>query len=430
MFVPFVFSLSSINDVPYLWWFYKSLDFSLRNNSATIAQEIYCKTPVSKFAADGYQAAYVQGSADRFGYRLPKNQDLKKARLYTIPDNLIGEIVKGKGSITNAFCYLLTQIDGKFLCFLEGVLEQIERECNEKIEGFITLSSIPTLTEAARLHGIPVIHFELGCWRRPCYLDTAFFDFENLYGGKTVERRWNRFCDEHKKRPFSIFSKQECLALFLKKNNLNLLEQYDHKPAKEIGAVLGYVTYELITCKTHLNDSEMLYRIKKRYGIENMLVRKHPGDPYGGQYPQYQDAIDTKKRSTPEFILDCETVISLVSGACIEAMLWGRKAITLLPSPSYFASGHEVEEDGLCAGEDFISFFAFCYLIPFECLMNVDYLRWRLTNPSEREIYYKHLSFYFEKKGIPTNLIISETGMRLKEMLMAQGYELESHSCG
>lgn len=157
MFVPFVFSLSSINDVPYLWWFYKSLDFSLRNNSATIAQEIYCKTPVSKFAADGYQVAYVQGSADRFGYRLPKNQDLKKARLYTIPDNLIGEIVNEKGSITNAFCYLLTQIDGKFLCFLESVLEQIERECNEKIEGFITLSSIPTLIEAAHLHGIPVI---------------------------------------------------------------------------------------------------------------------------------------------------------------------------------------------------------------------------------------------------------------------------------
>lgn len=430
MFVPFIFSLSTINDAPFLWWFYKGLDFSLQNHTAIVAQEIYCKTTPSQFAAEGYQAAFIKEATERFGYKLPKNRDLKRARLYPISDALIHEIVKEQKSLTNAFCYLLTQEDEKFMSFLDETINQIERECGEKIEGFITLSSIPSLSEVSRRRGIPVIHFELGCWRIPCYLNTAFLDLKNLYGGETVERRWAKFCEENKKRPFNIFSKKECLALLLRKNQLHLLEQYDHKPTKKIGAVLGYVTYELISCKTHLNDSELLYRIKKKYTLENMLIRMHPGDPYGGQYPQYSAAIDKQKRSTPEFILDCETVISLVSGSCIEAMLWGRKAITLLPSPSYFASGHEIEGEGLCADENFISFFAFCYLIPFKYLMDVDYLRWRLTNPPEREIYYKHLRFYFEKKGLPSELILSEPGTRLTEMLKLQGYELGCGGCG
>lgn len=126
-----------------------------------------------------------------------------------------------------------------------------------------------------------------------------------------------------------------------------------------------------------------------------MLIRQHPDYPYGGLYPQYASAMDNKKRNTAEFILDCETFALLVSDMGVEAMLFERKAITLLPSSSYFASGHEVEDEGQCMGEDFISFFAFCYLIPLEFLAGLQYLRWRLTDPPEREIYYKHIEYYF-----------------------------------
>ena len=422
MFVPFVFNMSVINDAPYLWWFYKGLDFVKRTHSAIIAQEVYCNTPPSKFVAGGRREAFDKALVDgSFWYHLPKNQDLQTEHIYAVPDCLLSEIIREKGSISDAFCYLLVQPDGRFVQFLDALILKIETECGERVEGFITLMEIPSLTAAARARGIPVIHFELGCWREPTYLHTAFWDLKELYGDNSVEPRWRQFQKENAQRAIPLFSKKECLALLLQKQNLPLLDAYDREPQKRVGVALGYTTYELFSSKTHLNDSELLYRIKKKHGLENMLIRKHPGDPYGGQYPLYAAAMEQKRKSASEFILNCETVISLLSGVEMEAMLWNRKAITLLPSPSFFASGHEIEGEGECAGEDFISFFAFCYLIPLEFLMDVNYLRWRLTMPTEREIYFKHLEFYFKKKGIPTNLIFGTPGSRLNQMLSAQG---------
>lgn len=425
MFVPFVFTMTTFNKAPYLWWFYKGLDFANRTHSAIIAQEIYCDTPVSEFIAEGRPEAFEKKLGERLLYNLPKNRDLKKARLYRIPDGVLEPLITEKGSITDAFCYLLCQPDENFCAFLDNLIEKIERECGEAIEGFIILLANPSLTAVARARNIPVIHMELGCLREPTYIRTAFWDLEGLNGGRSVETRWERFCRERSSREIPIFSKKECLALLLRQENLSLLEKYNQEPIKKIGVILGYTTYELISYITHLNDSEVLYRIREKYGIKNMLIRKHFADPYEGQYPRYAQAMEKPNRKTAEFILDCETVVSILSGAGIEAMLWNRKAITLLPSPSYYASGHEIEGEGKCAGEDFLSFFAFCYLIPLEYLMDVDYLRWRLTMPTEREIYFKHLDFYFKKKGIPTELIFGASGSRLDKMLAAQGVQLE-----
>ncbi len=422
MFIPFVFNMSTFNEAPYLWWFYKGLDFVKRTNSAIVAQEIYCDTPVSYFVSAGRSEAI---NKQRWGYSMPKNQDLRTDRIYKIPDALLEPLIREKGSVSDAFCYLLKQPDADLCAFLDKLIVRIESERREKIEGFITLMALPSLTKVAHDRGIPVIHFELGCLRDPTYLKTAFWDLQDLQGGDSVERRWERFQREHEQRPIPMFSKRECLALLLEKEKLPLLDGYGRRPVKQIGVALGYTTYEIFSYKTHLNDSELLYRVRQKYGMDQMLIRRHPGDPYGGQYPRYASAMDKPKRSMPDFILDCETVISLLSGTGIEAMLWGRKAITLLPSPSYFASGHEIEGEGKCADEGFISFFAFCYLIPLEFLTDLDYLRWRLTMPTEREIYFKHLDLYFKKKAIPTDLIFGTPGSRLDRMLSAQGVRLK-----
>ena len=262
----------------------------------------------------------------------------------------------------------------------------------------------------------------MGCWRYPTYLNTAYWDLGDLYSENTVEQRWKCFCKEQEKGEIPIFSKRECLALLLEKDYLYLLDEYDRKPIKKTGAALGYSVNPVISSKAHMDDMELLYRAKEKHGLENILIRKHPGEPYGSQYPNYAAAMEQQPGITPEFILNCETIISLMSGTGMEAMLFNRKAITLLPCPSYFASGHDLEGEGLCCDENFISFFAFCYLIPLEYMMDVDYLRWRLTMPTEREVYMKHLEFYFKKKALPLSLIKKPTGERLEAMLKEQRY--------
>ena len=81
MFVPFVFNMSTFNEAPFLWWFYMGLDFAKKNNAAIIAQEVYCDTPVSVFAANGRAEAFNKAFVDEhWGYALSKNKDLKDPR--------------------------------------------------------------------------------------------------------------------------------------------------------------------------------------------------------------------------------------------------------------------------------------------------------------------------------------------------------------
>lgn len=422
MFVPFVFDMFTYRKGFFLWWFYKGLDFVKKTNSALIARELYINTSVSDFAGMGRSEAFDSvASREYFLYSLPDDQDLQSERLYRIPETLVNELIAEKGSITDAWCYLLAAADERLCSCIETLIDKIEVDCGEKIEGFISFQGqILSLDTVANRRNIPVIHWELGCWRHPIYLNTAFWDLEDLYGGNSVEQRWNRFQKERETNEVQIFSKKEILALLLNKEYFYLIEEYDRKASRTAGVALTSAFVELLSGKTYMGDMELLYRVRERYGIENMLIRKHPGDFYGGQYPVYAEAIERKQRNTPEFIQHCDTVISLMSGTCMEAMLFGRKAITLFPCPSYFASGHSIEAEGVCADDDFLSYFAFCYLIPLEYMTDVDYLRWRLTAPSEREIYEKHLTFYFGKKGLPLRLIQKAAGERLVPMLALQ----------
>lgn len=424
MFVPFVFDMYTYRPALRLWTFYKGLDFAKETGSVVVANEVYCRTPVSVFLREGRSEAENGVFANKMAdYQPPKETDWPFQQAYVIPDSLLQEIVGEKESIADAYTDLLTRSDPRLVPFLDGLIEQIEKDRGEKIEGFLSFqAALPSLEVVAKERGIPVIHWELGCWRYPNYLNTAYWDLEDLYGGQSVEKRWQRFCAERQEKEFPILSKQECLALLLERENLYLVDEYGRTPVKKVGAALGYATMELTAKKSKLNDSELLYQMEKAYGLQNVLIRKHPGDPYGAQYPIYAAAMEAAGRSTPEFVLDCETVISLMSGSCMEAMLFNRKAITLFPSPSYFASGHKIGEEGVCLGEDFISFFAFCYLVPLEYMSDPDYFRWRLTMPTEREIYLKHLKFYLEKKGLSPSLIEKRPGERLELMLSAQGY--------
>ena len=65
----------------------------------------------------------------------------------------------------------------------------------------------------------------------------------------------------------------------------------------------------------------------------------------------------------------------------------------------------------------------FCYLIPNELMFSDAYWKWRLTNPSEREIYRCHLDFYQTKLGLPKSVFVEQEGPKRLETL------LESRNC-
>lgn len=57
---------------------------------------------------------------------------------------------------------------------------------------------------------------------------------------------------------------------------------------------------------------------------------------------------------------------------------------------------------------NYLNFIAFGYLIPYEKMLDVDYLRWRLRGPSETEIYRENLRFYCKLRKVPEEELLQK----------------------
>ncbi len=419
MVIPFVFNLSTYSETAYAWFFFKGLDMAKHGKWPIISQEIYLDTPLRKFIKDGQRAAYDKAFIDEhFWYDVPKSKDMKSYGKYPIKQEIIDGLLAETGSYNDAAKLILSKPYQPLVDLLCGYIEDIKSKYSEPIEAFCTLCHNPSLSAAAEKYGIPVVHYEMGPFREPTYMKTVYFDFQSTNTGNTVETRYGKFLSEMKNDP-RLLSGKEILALLLRPEKEELLDKYGTRPDIKCGAALGYTITELFLAQTGYNDGELLYRIEKTYGRENMRVRLHPADPYGAKYPKYWDCMDPKEHSTIDFILSCDELFSVGSNVCIEAMYWGRKSHVIVRGPAYWGAVHSVEEKGKLTDTEYLNFFAFNYLAPFRFMMDPEYVRWRLTDPSEKEIFEKHISVLLSDKGLSMDILKKKSSERLQEFRKA-----------
>lgn len=419
MIIPFVFNLSTYSDTAYAWFFFKGIDMVKHHKWPIIAQEIYLNTSLSKFIKNGQRAAYDKAFIDEhFWYEVPKSKDMHSFGKYPIKDEMISRLVEETGSYNDAAKLMLSAPYEPMVKLLCDYIEDIQAKYDEPIEAFCTLCHNPSLSAAAEKYNIPVVHYEMGPFREPTYMKTVYFDFQSTNTGNTVETRYAQFQKELKNDK-RLLSGKEILALLLRPENDCFLDKYETRPDIKCGAALGYAITELFLAQTGYNDSELLYRLEKKYGMENMRVRTHPADPYGAQYPRYGSCRDPKSHSTIDFILSCEEIYSVGSNVCIEAMYWGRKAHVMVKGPAYWGAVHSVEEKGKLTDKEYLNFFAFNYLTPFRFMMDPEYIRWRLTYPSEKEMFEKHIAVFLSDKNISEDVLGMNGFKRLKALRAA-----------
>ena len=416
MIVPFVLTLASYRDVPYLWFFYKWLMECKKYGWPMIAQEQYFY-PIRKHIASGYAEAFDVNKTARFGYKPPKSHDLNEVRHYPIPEEIFTELEKKIGTRYETCCSILTEYYEPLGDLIEKYIGDIESSYSEKIEAFVVLQHNPTLQSIADKHGIPVIHFEWGPFRPPMYLQTMYFDTKNLHCGCSVMERYERFKTEFKGK--RLFTNKELLALMLLENNLGYVKKVNKKPKYKVGLALGYMVEEIYTCRRFYTDMELVYQARKHFARRDIAIRKHPGDPYGAQYKTYLDMVK-EDGNVVDFILSCESIATVGSNVAIEAMYYGRGAYVIAPVSSHYAAAHSFDEAAKCADESFLNFFALCYLAPFDFMTDIEYIRWRLGDPSETEIFKKHLEYYMSLKGIPMSVLEEGEGKRLRSMMKIQ----------
>ncbi len=413
MIVPFIFNMSTYAELPYSWFFFKSVSMVKKNGWPIIAQEQYFNTPLSGYIKAGIRNAYDKPVIDEhFWYDVPKKNDLRALAKYPIREEITDRLIEETGSYNDAFIELLRKPYEPLVNEIKGFIKDIKSKYNEPVEAICTLCHIPSLSAAAESFGIPVVHYELGPFREPVYLKTAYYDLQSPSGGNTVEIRYKEFLKEMK-NDSRLLSGKEILALLLDPANIELINRYGERPSIKYGAALGYAITELFLAQTGFNDGELLYRMTKAYGRNNVRFRTHPSDPYGASYKKYADCRDTESKTVIDFILACEEVFSVGSNVCIEAMFWGRRTHVMVKTPPYYGAAHSVEERAKPAEKEYLNFFAFNYLTPYRFMMDPEYIRWRLTNPTEKEIFEKHMSVHLKNKGLDESVLAQSSSKRL-----------------
>lgn len=424
MIIPFVMSLLTINRHPYLWYFYKSLDMAKRYNWPVIAQEKYFTKPSVLVKEGGMYENLIKNQRAvnfRFIYELPSDEDLDQIKKYPIPQSMEDKLVKETGSFNNAMAFALKDRWTDLENLLDKYFSDIKKESKEKIEAVITLCWYPSLENAAKKHNIRVITIEQGLFREPAYLKTAYFSFTNLFDDeKEIEERYNAFKKVCHKLP--ILSRKDILSLVLNDEYLGYLNYYDSIPRYEMGVILGYTTWMPHMCHTFFNDEELLFKTASSY--DKFIARRHPGDPASATYPFFIKTPDNSA-NTIEFILKCKRIASLGSNVSLESAYWNRSSYTTLKCSSSYGQKHDIEDkEEYSVDILYLNFFAFCFLIPYSKMMDPEYIMWRLSRPSEAEIFKKHMQVYLEQRNCDMDKLISTASSeRMGYILKCRGYE-------
>lgn len=420
MFVPFVFTLDSSNDNYYLWIFYKFLNMAKKYNSPIIAQEGYFIDP-AVFIQNGLpETSEVAG--ELFEYDIPTSYDFQKIQQYPILKKIEEDLIKQHGSQTAAWLYLLKQRSKYFEEYIGAIIDDILEKNKDTIEGIFTFCHIPSLSYIAEKRNIPVFHFEWGPLRGPVYRKTAYMNFGGVYEQNELQKRYEKFTDEVAENRVCLLSRKELLSMFLDYKFIENINLLDCKPEYEMGIACTY-TIDMISFakSSFLNNLEHITIAKRYYNEKVLSIRLHPGDPARGNPSNH--LVDDSPTSM-HFINRCKRISVISSNVAFEAMLWGRTAYVLGNSPYAFKAQQDLSIiDESVVDLEFVNYIVFAYIIPYELMLDIEYLRWRLTNPTEREIYNYNLNYYLSCRGIEPS-ILEESGVeRLRKILLIQGFD-------
>jgi len=423
MIVPVVFDMSTM--MPHMLRVYFNEFFYMSNKYGfpIIANEFYAQKPseiLSKKPHISHQYDQEKVNANpnlNIRYTVPTDEDIVKAWKYVIPDEFCKHLVAEHGGINSAFAHLLTKRDALFEGLLEGFIADIK--CSGKpITAFMALIYYPSLAHVAEKHGIKLIHFERGCFRKPGYRNTMMFSAEHsLYSSENVNdmtQRYEKFRSEAKRSKLKLFTNRQILSLFLSHDQLKHLDAYNSKPQYELGCALGWSEDVRCECFSRYNNSELLYTANEAFGEENLLTRLHPGNLTKATYPTHAKNLDLSV-DLIEFILKCERVAGIMSNVSLEAAFWGRTPYTFIHCPAYPMTLHSFDRKDLVILESsYLNWYAFCWLVPSELLFDSEYLFWRLTGPSELEVYNRHLDYYLKQDRLPRGILNMQPELSVK----------------
>lgn len=359
---------------PYLWLFLKYLHCSnekiLFITSPDYVEVINDETQHSRWEFDAASMASL-------GYSIPDEQSLARHE-YLYLDHALYETMLAQHhhdpikSFTTFLTESISELENELFSLLT-------KEIIQRVDAFVSICNCPSLEKVARALNKEVIHLEIGPLRAPMYRNTAYLDFTGVNGNTEARARYE--------------SCQTEIDITCSMNDLHryFLEAISLPSSSEnqvAGIVLQVEDDSNIIAYSHdFTNISLISYVRQQHSLENILVRAHPGSLFRLRDDIF--SIDASANSL-EFIQKCHSIYTINSSVGLEALLCEKKT-NILGDCSYAFVAEEASGPNRVNA---MAFYLFAYLVPFELIFNLEYLRFRLDHPAELDIVLKHLQFY------------------------------------
>jgi hypothetical protein len=363
--------------------FYKQLTDYGRANVAFVGEPEYFRAPAA-LAAEG-RWEWQPALQEAFEFTPPASLDnvvfealpadlLEKRLASTSNWKLYGRMMQGR----------VPELESAFASALDRLQER------QPIEAVITFADMPSLGYVARHRGLPFVHCEYGPLRKPAYAMTGYWDLRTVGAYRDARRRFTEFSREASRHTPSLLDREELLYT-LRRGEMPAISSPENARFRVGLALQG----DDNAYAQGIGPLDLYATARRHVGRDDIVIRHHSmaltrcTDQLG--------VIDNSPTST-DFILTCETIVTVSSGVALEALLLGRRVVVL--GDSAFALGADAAFDRESARRRAtdqllaLNFLVFGYLVPLDLMFDAEYTRWRLTRPPEIEIFRHHQQWY------------------------------------
>lgn len=348
-------------------------------------------------------------------------EELKDVEQYFIPDELFEQLEEQYGSRTEMLVQLSTNKNDLLENCLQQILDSIKvKHPKDTIQGmFHCMGAWRSTCDVCEENNIQIIPYFFSAIRKPHgYRQTLDYAnlHEALHSTNECKQRYEKYKVEDEQLP--VFSHRELIAIFGKERTLPLIPLMNAQPKFEMGICtecFSIIPQFFIHDKT--TDDDLRYESEKLYEKSQISVRNH-----SLQVDFMQLDRSTTHNDPAAWILSCKRLAASRSQIMLKVLLWGRTAIQKADTMGFsfmcekdFASTSKVNLQAL-------NYYLFAYLIPNDLMFSDGYWQWRMTSPSETEIYQRHLDFLIRELHLPQSLLTEkDEPTRFKSILQSRG---------
>ncbi len=397
-------------------WFLKNLSHARENNWLVITHE-HLERNYEEYAEHCEARFY-----DEFEMRKLGAEEYSQISKGFVPDEIFTSKEEEMGSRTEFLAYLFQERYVELEeCLTSIIDEELQKRKGEKIEGiFNCLDCFRSIRYLGEYYRCPVIPYVFSAIRKVHgYQQTLYMTSMdgNLYADDDGKRRYQKFSTERQEAV--VFSRRELLTMLGKEYNIPLLKLLNSKPKYEMGICAEAYSANHNFLKFKYTDDDIYYECKEKYSTEEVVTRIHPM-----VYDSMGIGREHLRNDPVSFILSCRRVTSVQSQIVLKAMLWNR---------SVYMKSNFLQLSFLCEKDikstkkvdiNALNYYIFGFLIPSGLMFDMKYWRWRINeNPSEHEIYKKHLGY------ILNTLEISADAINAREEKERFLYLLQRRNC-